>query len=327
MVAPSPRPHGPERPIDPAASSWAREYPFASHFLDVGDGNGQGPLWLHYLDEGPKDAPVLLFLHGNPTWSFIWRRPIARLRDRFRCIAPDHMGMGLSDRPHPWPYTLASHARNVEKLLDHLGIKRFALVCHDWGGMIGMTVATRREHAYAGAVVMNTAAFLGKLPFSIATVRIPVFGKLAALGFNAFARVALMRCVRKRENLTPEVRAAYLAPYQTPRDRIGTLRFVEDVPQKAAHPTWDLVVETDKRLKQLQDRPMLILWGERDFCFTPLFREAWQARFLDAEVHTFADASHYLFEEEPDAMVAHMERFLVERLLGESAPARTEVAT
>lgn len=313
MNAPSNRPFGPDKPVTPKAAPWADEYPFKSAWLNVGDEDK--PLWLHYIDEGPQDAPVLLFLHGNPTWSFIWRNQIRALKDRFRCIALDHMGMGLSDRPYPWSYTLPAHADNVEKLLDHLGVERFVVVAHDWGGMIGMTVATRRKDAYAGGVVMNTAAFLGKLPPSIATVRIPFFGKAAVLGLNAFARTAIVRCVSHKEVLTPALKDAYLAPYSTPKDRIATLKFVEDVPQKDSHPTWDIVIETDQRLKELKDRPLLVLWGEQDWCFTPLFREAWQRRFPDAEVEIFDDANHYVFEDASDRVIAAMERFLMARFL------------
>lgn len=317
MTTPTPRPQGPERPVDPSTAPWAAEYPFAPNWLDV-TANGS-PLWMHYLDEGPKDsdAPALLFLHGNPTWSFIWRKPISALSDRFRCIAPDHMGMGLSDRPYPWTYTLSAHADNVERLLDHLGVKRFVVVAHDWGGMIGMTVATRRPEAFAGGVVMNTAAFLGKLPPSIQTVRIPVFGKAAVLGLNAFARAAVLRCVAHKDKMTPALKDAYLAPYGTPRDRIATLKFVEDVPQKASHPTWDVVVDTDKKLKEIKDRPMLVLWGEKDWCFTPLFREAWLRRFPDAAVEVYEDASHYVFEDAGDRVVSAMDRFLTKQFLSE----------
>lgn len=317
MTPPTERPFGPHKPVVPTEKSWGAEYPFVSRYLDVaatssGDAPTaeRAPLWLHYIDEGPRDAPVLLFLHGNPTWSFIWRHAISALKDRFRCVAMDHMGMGLSDRPYPWTYDLHSHATNVERLLDHLGIQSFVVVAHDWGGMIGMTTATRRPDAYQGAIVMNTAAFLGKLPPSIAAVRIPLFGKIAVLGFNAFAKSAIARCISHKERKTPALEDAYLAPYQTPRDRVATLKFVEDVPQRAGHRTWELVVQTDQRLQDLRDRPILVLWGEKDWCFTPVFREGWLRRFPDAEVHVFEDANHYVFEDAADRVVSAMARFV-----------------
>lgn len=307
-AAPSPRPFGPEQPVVPASTAWADEYPFESNYLDV-SGDAKGPLWLHYLDEGPKDAPVVVMLHGNPTWSFMYRHVVKALRDGYRCIVPDHMGCGLSDRPKDFDYTLENHAANVGRLLDHLGVERFSLVCHDWGGMIGYTMATARPDAYAGGVVMNTAAFLGKLPKRIATVRIPVFGKAAVLGFNAFVRAALYSCTHDKSVLTESVKGGYLAPYQTPHDRLATLRFVEDVPQAKGHATWDLVSAVDDKLPAFKELPLMALWGEKDWCFTPKFREGWQARFPNAEVHKWDDAAHFVFEDKRSEVCQHIRRF------------------
>jgi haloalkane dehalogenase len=317
MTPPSPRPHGPKAPVDIASRPWAEDYPFESKWLDL-SGGGE-PLWLHYVDEGPKDAPVLLFLHGNPTWSFIWRRLISAFSDRFRCIAVDHMGCGLSDRPQDWDYTLPKHADNVEALLDHLAIERFTLVVHDWGGMIGYRVATRRPDAYEGGVVMNTGAFQGKLPKRIALARIPLFGSTAVLGFNAFAKEATKQSMVHQERMTDTLKDAYLSPYGNANDRIATLRFVEDVPQKESHRTWDVVADVDSKLSELADRPMLIFWGEQDWCFTPEFKDGWKQRFPEAEVVTVEDGSHYIFEDAPDRLHEAMERFLGRGELSDAA--------
>jgi cis-3-alkyl-4-acyloxetan-2-one decarboxylase len=302
------RPFGPEAPVDVQRAPWAAEYPFESRWLDVSDG-GQGPLWLHYLDEGPRDAPVLVFVHGNPTWSFIWRKAIIALRDRFRCIAIDHMGCGLSDRPQTgFDYTLPRHADNVERVADYLGIECFSLVMHDWGGMIGMTVATRRPAAYEGAVVMNTAAFHGQLPRRIALIRIPVLGPAAVLRFNAFAKAATKMCMVHQERMTGDLEHAYLAPYSTPHDRIATLRFVEDVPQSPGHRTWAVVADVDEKLTALADRPLTVLWGKEDWCFTLRFFEGWRQRFPEADAEIVDDASHYVFEDAPERLIAALER-------------------
>ncbi|MFZ9888259.1 MAG: alpha/beta fold hydrolase [Myxococcota bacterium] len=311
------RPFGPRALVDPRTAPWADEYPFTSQYLNVG-AEGAPPLWLHYLDEGPREAPVLLFLHGNPTWSFIWRRLIVALRDRFRCIAVDHMGMGLSDRPQGWSYTLVEHVANVERLLDALDIERFSLLCHDWGGMIGMTLATRRADRYESGVVMNTAAFLGALPRRIGLVKVPVLGSAAVLHGNAFARAAVELCMVHRERMNATLRHAYLAPYSNAHDRIATLRFVEDVPQKASHPTHAVVQATDQALAQLRERPLLVLWGEQDWCFTMRFFEGWKARFPACETEVMPQASHYVFEDEPERVTSSVARFF-DRVLGERA--------
>ncbi|MCP4499064.1 MAG: alpha/beta fold hydrolase [Deltaproteobacteria bacterium] len=316
-TAPSPdgpRPHGPKQAVNPAASSWAEEYPFGSNWIN--QGTEQDPLWQHYLDEGDKNAPVLLMLHGNPTWSFMYRNLVKELSGRFRCIVPDHMGCGLSDRPQDWDYTLQNHASNVEALLDELNIKNYTLMCHDWGGMIGTAATVNRPDALDGMVVLNTGAFLGKLPKRIKTVRIPVFGRTAVLGFNAFVKAALIGCTHHKEKLTAAIKDGYLAPYSNAHDRIATLRFVEDVPQKAGHSTWDLVDEVDKKLHTLKEKPMLICWGERDWCFTPEFRKGWEERFPDAEVHAMDDAAHFVFEDAHERITEWMNAFFDKNGLG-----------
>jgi pimeloyl-ACP methyl ester carboxylesterase len=305
---PGPRPHGPDRPVVPENTSFTELYPWKSHWIDVSDDGT--PLWLHYLDEGPRDAPILLCLHGNPTWSFFWRDVVRALAGRYRVIAIDHVGCGLSDRPERFPYTLSAHARNVGKLVDTLGLTDITLAMHDWGGMIGMTWATAHPEKVGAFVVVNTAAFHGKLPFRIRTVRIPLFGRAAVLGLNAFVRAAMVSCTVKKDALSDAVRAGFTAPYQTARDRLATLRFVEDVPLDPSHPTWNVVAKVDSLLAQFKEHPMCILWGEQDWCFTPRFREGWQERFPAAEVHTFDDGAHFLLEEKSAECVPLIAQFM-----------------
>lgn len=314
VEAPANRPQGPRAPVEPKSASWASEYPFESRWLDVGSpstalGVNGGPLWLHYLDEGPRDAPVVVLLHGNPTWSFYWRKLVVALRGRFRCIVPDHLGCGLSDRPQGWTYRLADHVDNVQRLLTHLQVQRFSMVVHDWGGAIGMGVATERPGDVQKLVITNTAAFRSQdIPLSIASCRIPVFGKVAVLGFNGFAVAATIRAVEKK--LSPQARAGLLAPYGNAHDRLATLRFVEDIPMKASHPSWERLKQVEEKLPVLADKPMLLLWGDADFCFTPKFRATWQRHFPKAEVHAWTDVGHYVMEDAADRVISLVERFL-----------------
>lgn len=306
--APADRAFAPRAPVAPAQTSWAAEYPFRSRWMGLGASTGQR-LWLHYLDEGPKDAPVVVALHGNPTWSFYWRKLVLALRDRYRVIVPDHIGMGLSDRPQAWPYRLQGHVSNVQALLELLGVTRFSLAVHDWGGAIGMGVAVARPNDVEKLIVTNTAAFRSKdIPASIASVRIPVFGKVAVLGLNAFAYAATIRAVEKP--LAPLAKAGLLAPYGNPHDRIATLRFVEDIPMKDTHPTWDTLTGIEQQLPLLQDKPMQLLWGDADFCFTPKFRRRWMELFPRAAVHAWEDVGHYVLEDAPERALPLMASFL-----------------
>ncbi len=293
----------PTRILHPAQTIWGSEYPFASHTLAVNGGD------LHYLDEGPKDAPVLVCLHGNPTWSFYWRKVVQHFAPTMRVVVPDHMGCGMSDRPQHWSYRLADHVDNVQALLDHLDIDTFSLAVHDWGGAIGMGVATERPDAIDRLIVTNTAAFRSTdIPLSIASLRIPVFGPIAVLQFNAFASVATFRAVERK--LSAEAKAGLLAPYSSPHDRIATLRFVQDIPMKSNHPSWQRLVRIEDKLVQLKSKPMLLLWGDADFCFTPKFRAHWQALFPEATVHAWSDVGHYVMEDAPERVLPLMERFL-----------------
>lgn len=283
--------------------SWRSLYPFEPHFLRVGAHS------LHYLDEGPRGAPVLLLLHGNPTWSFYWRDVVQRFRGRFRVVAPDHLGCGLSDKPQAWGYRLAAHVDNVERLVFELGLTGITLAVHDWGGAIGMGFATRRVDLVDRLVIFNTAAFRSSsLPLRIALCRLPLLGPLAVRGLNGFARAALTMATEKR--LPAAVAEGLLAPYGSWTDRIAILRFVQDIPMDPAHPSWPTLLEIEDGLSRLRDKPTLILWGERDWCFTPRFLAEWRWRFPEAGVHAFADAGHYVVEDARERVLEAMDGFL-----------------
>lgn len=280
-------------------------YPFTPKGFDTAAGR------ISYLDEGPREAPVLLMLHGNPTWSFYYRSLVLAFRGTHRVIVPDHLGCGLSDKPQGWSYRLADHVANVERLVEHLGIGRLTLVVHDWGGAIGFGFAGRHPEKIERLVVLNTAAFPSqRMPRSIALARVPGFGPLAIRGFNGFVRGALATCSTRPGKLTAAVRAGYLAPYHDWASRIATLRFVEDIPMGPAHPSHAVLLEIAEKLPALAEKPMLIVWGGKDFVFTDHFLAEWQARFPKAEVHRVADAGHFIVEDARDELVGWMRAFL-----------------
>ncbi len=284
------------------------EYPFPSHFLDL---NG---IQYHYLDEGAGEPIVML--HGNPTWSFYYRRLVLALRDQYRVIVPDHVGCGLSDKPDDsrYRYTLASRVHDLEALLDHLGInEKLTLVLHDWGGIIGMAYASRRPKRIKRLIVLNTAAFhlppSTKLPWSLRIFRLPLLGAFLARGFNAFCRGAATHCCTRRL-MTPDIRQAYLAPYDSWKNRIAVIRFVQDIPLKPGDTCYDLVKEIQNGLSHFLAVPMLICWGEKDFVFDRDFLAEWQRRFPQAEVHRFADAGHYVLEDASEEIIGLVREFL-----------------
>lgn len=278
-------------------AAFADEYPFAPNFHVLDNG-----LALHYVDEGPRDADPVLFVHGNPTWSFYWRKLVRAFSGEQRCIAVDHIGCGFSEKPGDWSYRLSDHVANLEALVLALDLRRITLVVHDWGGPIGLGFAERHKHRIARLVVLNTAAFPndmwgGRAPWRIRACRTPLLGDLAVRGLNAFARMATFMAVEKHEHMTPVVKAGFLAPYDSYANRIATLRFVEDIPLSRSHPTYATLAGIANGLESLRDLPMCIVWGERDWCFTPAFRGEWQRRFPQARVHTADDAGHYVVED------------------------------
>ncbi|MCF8720741.1 alpha/beta fold hydrolase [Nitrospina gracilis] len=277
-------------------------YPFESHYLDL---NG---LRYHYLDEGQGET--LLMLHGNPTWSFYYRNLVRALRGQYRCVAPDHMGCGLSDKPQDYDYTLSRHIGNLERLVEHLALDDITLVVHDWGGAIGMGLAVRHPQKIKRIVVFNTAAFLSdRIPVSINLCRLPWVGELAILQWNLFARMGLAWACRKRERMTSEVKRGYLAPYNCPENRIANLRFVQDIPMTPAVPSYPLVEHIESQLGYFRDRPVLVVWGMKDFCFNESFLDRWKAYFPDAEVHEVDEAGHYIVEDAYEDIIPWMIQF------------------
>ncbi|RLC06784.1 MAG: alpha/beta hydrolase [Deltaproteobacteria bacterium] len=283
-------------------------YPFKSHYMDL-DG-----LKYHYLDEGAGDPVVML--HGNPTWSFYFRNLVKAVSPQFRAIVPDHIGCGLSDKPdaQTYNYRLKSRADDLEHLLNHLDLKEnITLIVHDWGGMIGMVYALRYPERIKRLVIMNTAGFFPPgdkgLPLRLWLVRnILPFAVPAVLGFNLFSRAALYMASRK--GLSKDVRAGLTGPYNSWKNRIATLKFVQDIPVSKKDPSYSLVKNVDENLHKLSGIPMLICWGRHDFVFDSVFLAEWQRRFPHATVHEFSDAGHYVLEDAADEIIPLVRDFL-----------------
>jgi cis-3-alkyl-4-acyloxetan-2-one decarboxylase len=283
-------------------------YPFASHYLE------RHGLRLHYLDEGRGDPVVML--HGNPTWSYYYRNLVAALRDRFRCVVPDHIGCGLSDKPQPprYDYSLRSRVDDLTALLDHLDVREnVTLVVHDWGGMIGMAWAARHIAAVKRLVVLNTAAFhlpkAKRFPFRLWLGRSTRLGAWLIRSRNLFCRHAATVGV-KRKPLPPDVRKWYLKPYDSWENRVAVLKFVQTIPLGPTDPGYEIVSEVESALPNFANTPTLICWGMKDFVFDRHFLAEWERRMPHAEVHRFEDCGHYILEDASDEVASLVERFV-----------------
>ena len=286
------------------------DYPFTPRSLQVRPG-----IRMSYLDEGPRDAPVIVMLHGNPSWSYYWRRLVLGLRDRYRCIVPDHVGMGRSDRPDDahYHYTLASRVEDLATLLDAIGIAGpVTLAVHDWGGMIGMGWALAHPAQVERLVILNTALFplpaAKPMPWQLSLGRDSRVGGFLIRAFNLFARGAAWLGTGQR--LPAAVRRAYIAPYAGWNNARATLRFMQDIPLREGDPAWPLVAEAGARLHEFADRPAFVAWGLRDFVFDRHCLDACLAALPEAEVHRFLDAGHYVLEDEHAVLVPGIRAFL-----------------
>jgi cis-3-alkyl-4-acyloxetan-2-one decarboxylase len=282
-------------------------YPFRPNYLSR-DGYR-----LHYVDEG--SGPPLVMLHGNPTWSFLYRRFVTQLSASHRVIVPDHAGCGLSDTPRepPYRYTLESRVADLSALLDFLRVNGpLTLFLHDWGGLIGLAYAALEPERIKRLVIFNTAGFLlpeGKrLHWTLRFCRTRLGARLI-LRFNAFARVAV-RLGCRRNPMPAPIRRAYTTACDTPERRRVTLRFVEDIPLSPADPAYDTARRAEDALPLLQSLPALICWGERDFVFDSDFLAEWKRRFPKAEIHRFLRAGHYVLEEAFDDILPIVRAFL-----------------
>ncbi|PIE67896.1 MAG: alpha/beta hydrolase [Deltaproteobacteria bacterium] len=295
----------PTMPMEPDA--YRRLYPFESHYLD------RSGLRLHYVDQGAGEPVVMV--HGNPTWSFFFRRMIADLSPAYRAVAPDHMGCGLSDKPsrERYAFRLADRVADFTALMDHLRLDRVTLMVHDWGGMIGMAWAVANAPRVSRLIITNTAGFFPpgrkRIPFRLWLIRnLSAFATPAVLYGNLFARAAVHMAPCKR--LSSSVRRGLLAPYNCPQHRLATLRFVQDIPLIPGDSGYEIVNRVQNQLNRLTHAPMLILWGRHDFVFDTDYYNEWCRRFPAAEHHLFDDAGHYLLEDVPDRISDLVRSFL-----------------
>ena len=256
---------------------------------------------MHYVDEGQGD--VIVMVHGNPSWSYYYRKLIRLLSANHRVIAIDHLGCGLSDKPQVYDYTLRNHIDNLDLLLDHLQVTTFSLCVHDWGGAIGFGVAAKPDKVLERIMVLNTAAFRStQIPARIQVCRWPFIGDLLVRGLNSFAAGALTMAVSKP--MKKPIADAYIAPYNSWQNRVAVAAFVKDIPLAATHRSYNTLVEVEKGLEQYQKQglPMMICWGGKDFCFNDNFYDEWCTRFPHAQKHYFANGGHYILEDEFSAI-------------------------
>jgi pimeloyl-ACP methyl ester carboxylesterase len=286
-----------------ATPSWLDRdaYPFESKFMQLASGAR-----MHYVDEGA--GPVVLFVHGTPTWSFEWRHLIRGLRDRYRCVAPDHLGFGLSDRPTTGEYTPEWHARNLADFVERLGLEEFTLVVHDYGGPIGLPLALDGRERVRRLVILNTWMWSSKGDAGIERAHRIVggsFGRFLYRRANFSLRVITPSAYADRSKLTREIHAQYLAPFKDVEARSLVLwPLARALMSSDAH--YDGLWQRRSRLAVI---PALVVWGLEDPAFKPHQLAKWREVLPAAEVVELP-VGHWPHEEAHDEVLRALRSFL-----------------
>ena len=276
------------------------EYPFESNFLELEMGK------LHYIDEGSGE-PVLM-LHGNPTWSFLYRHLIRGLSKEYRCVAADHIGFGLSDKPCDWSYYPEDHAQNLACLIEELDLKGLTLIVQDWGGPIGLSCAVGSPERVKRLIVMNSWMWSVKGdPYYEMFSRFMGgwIGRFLIRRFNFFVRVLMKRLMGEPSRLTPEIHRHYLKALERPEERKGCWTFPKRIIGSS-----DWLESLWSQRGVIRDKPALILWGMRDFAFRERELNRWAGLFSNCKVVRYHDSGHFIQEEKGSELCAVIDEFL-----------------
>jgi cis-3-alkyl-4-acyloxetan-2-one decarboxylase len=281
-----------------------KEFPYDMENMNLGADKK-----MNFVFHGNPHGEVVLMLHGNPTWSFYYRHLIKDLKGTYQCLVPDHLGMGLSSRPKDYQYNLENRIADIIKLLDYKSIKSFHLIVHDWGGAIGLGVATRRPEMIKSITILNTAAFTDTfIPWQINLCKAPIIGDFMVRKLNAFAGPATFMASSKK--LSDIAKKGLLYPYGSSKNRIAISRFVQDIPMNKSHKSYPTLKNIEENLINLQHKPIKIIWGADDFCFTKHFYYRFKAIFPKASGHLIENTGHYLLEDSPELINPMIRSFL-----------------
>ncbi|MEZ4943870.1 MAG: alpha/beta fold hydrolase [Saprospiraceae bacterium] len=279
-------------------ASWINTglYPFKSNYLDV-EGHK-----IHYIDEGA--GAVILFSHGTPEWSFGWRDIVQGLRDRFRCVAPDLLGFGLSDKPADADYSVVAHARRMALFIEKLGLRDVHIVGNDFGLSIAFDYAIRHPERVQKLSLFNGWMWpLDTDPHYARPARWMQgwLGRLLYLRFNFPVNLVMPAAFGDKKKLTPEVHRHYKMALPGPAARKAAFAFSGELLK--ANGFWS---EQWRRVSTLSEKPCLIFWGMRDKFVPPYELEKWTKALPNARVVRFENAGHFVQEEEPERMVAEL---------------------
>jgi olefin beta-lactone synthetase len=296
--------------------------PAWSRFLTVADPTGVEHTW-HVLDNGvPDPVGTLLCVHGNPTWSYLWRRLVAAAPPGWRVVAPDQLGMGWSDRL-PGPRSLRQRLADLDDLTAALGVTGpVVTVGHDWGGVISLGWALQHRKSLRGVVLANTAVAMPEGDLGPALIRLasaPGVRAAVTVGTPVFVRATT---ALSRPALPADVRRAFAAPYRSRARRRSVGDFVADIPFAPGHPSRPVQEAIAEGIRTL-DVPALLLWGPRDPVFGERYLTDLRSRLPQARLHRYEGASHLLPEDAPQYAEA-VAQWVADLDSGGAGPGRPE---
>ena len=277
-------------------------YPFESRFFETPDGHQ-----MHYVDEGEGDP--IVFLHGNPAWSFEFRHLIGELRNEYRCIAPDHIGFGLSSRSdNPLDYHPKAHARRITEFLEQLDARDITLYLTDWGGPIGLEFARQRPDLVKKIVIANTWCWsvAGDPHFvRFSWFMRSVVGQFMIKRLNCFVNKVLPKAIGNKGAITPEMMRHYRSALPNPSARNACAALPGHI---IGASDWLEEIWTER--EKFAGKPSLVFWGLKDIAFRRKELEHWRANLIDCQVHEFEDCGHFLAEEAPERMLPTLRSFM-----------------
>ncbi|MFQ5976772.1 MAG: alpha/beta fold hydrolase [Candidatus Heimdallarchaeota archaeon] len=296
-------------------SDMGGSFPYESNFLGI---NGQK---MAYIDEGPKDAPVLLMNHGNPTWSYLYRHFIEEYQDKYRCVVPDHIGFGRSTKPTNRDYySLQQHIDNLTALVNHLDLTNVIPVGQDWGGPIGLGWAAHNKDRVGGLAILNTWAFVKRY-----TMKLPLFfrvllksrflGKWTVVNRNLFVNRIIPYGIHKKENIKPDfdtMMKAYQAPFLNKKERISIHEFPRMIPTKASHSDWDTMLQIEEALNGW-DIPTLLFTMTKDIAFSAEVANLFHEILPNSNQPFEIEAGHFCQEEATAEIFPKLTSFLAEK--------------
>jgi haloalkane dehalogenase len=276
-------------------------YPFRDRWVELSTGR------MHYVDEGSGET--VLFMHGTPTWSFEWRHQIAGLSANHRCVAPDLLGFGLSDRPRNFAYTPEAHAAAIAEFAERVNLGRFHLVVHDYGGPIALPLALRAPERMRRLVLINTWMWsFDDDAEMVKKGRIAggAFGRFMYRHLNFSLRVLMPYAYGDRKKLTPAIYRQYLERFPDAESRGAVLWPLARALLGSSAYYESLWAQRDK----LGQVPGLIIWGMRDRAFPPRYLARWRSALPSAQVVEVPSAGHWPHEEEQRIVTEELRKFL-----------------